>query len=116
MENDGRSPAITPGGATITAASPVGAFVNVQRTERQMTMYAFTEAELSTIGVLNVVLNVAIAVAGIALGAIVTLDLTTRGYAVAGVTIMCCIGVGVWSALRRNSEVERVKRESRIVS
>ncbi len=98
--------------------TPAGAFVKVLRTEREMTTYAFTDGELSTIGMFSGILNVAFAGAFAVVGAILG-TWTDASMSRMLIYLALLIGsgaLGFWAARKRSSEIERVKRESKTVT
>lgn len=97
--------------------APSGAFVKVLRTEREMKTYAFTDGELSTIGMFSGILNIAVAGASAVLGALLSGGATTTPAVLRYVgLIVGFLVAGIWAAWRRGSEVDRVKQESKTVT
>lgn len=92
-------------------SSAPGAYVNVLHTERVMKTYAFTEGELRTIGLFSGVLNLAIAGGGAVLGALLSSEMRFEDLVKFGSMLLVCLGVGVWAAYQRGSEIDRIKDE-----
>ena len=96
---------------SIFSSVPSGAFVKVLGTEREVKMYAFTDGELSTIGMFSGILNISVAFGFTLVGAYLSATNPNWKWYLLGVA--GSVGIGWWAARRRNSEIQRVKNESR---